>query len=301
MSNTEQTNLENRISNEQLAVRIQAGEDVAENMLQLWQQSERFIASLAMRYQGYAELDDLKQEGYIGLCEAVRQYDQEQGASFIHYAGFRIRQAMKRYIDNCCSTVRIPVHAGEWIQKYHRAVKEYRKHYGTEPPERALCAMLKVSREKLHSIQKDAGMSRIDSLNRPISGEDEDITIADTVACSVDIEDKIIKKLDDEAMKRELWLAVDELPDDLPAVLRFRYIDRKTLKEVGQSLGVSLNRARDLESKAIRKLSAKGARRFRGYYEEYLRAAPIRHVGVESFRRTWTSSVEREVLREYRW
>ena len=289
------------MTNEQLAARIQAGEDTAENMLQLWQQNKGFIAKLAMKYQGCAELDDLKQEGYLGLCEAVRQYDPEKGASFIGYAGFWIRQAMKRYIDNCCSVVRIPVNAGEWIQNYHRAVKEYRKYYGTEPPERALCAILKVSREKLHSIQKDARMGQIDSLSRPVSGEDEELTLADMVSSGEDMEEEVIKALDRENMERELWLAVDDLPDSLPAVVRFRYREGKTLEQTGRSLGVSRSRITELERKAFRMLrTEKRSRKFRCYYEEYLKAAPVHHVGVESFNRTWTSSVERDALRAYR-
>lgn len=289
------------MTNEQLTARIQAGEDTAENMLRLWQQNEGFIAKMAMKYQGYAELDDLKQEGYIGLCEAVRQYDPEQGASFISYAGFWIRQAMKRYIDNCCSVVRIPVHAREWMQKYYKAVREYRKYYGTEPPERALCAMLKVSKEKLHSIQKDAGMGQIDSLSRPTAGEEEELTLADTVSSGEDMEEDVIKALDTAAMERELWFAVDALPDSLPAVVRFRYRDGKTLEQTGQSIGVSGNRIRELERKAFRLLrTERRGKKFRCYYEEYLRAAPVRHVGLESFNRTWTSSVERDAIRAYR-
>ncbi len=289
------------MTNEQLVARIQAGEGTADNMLRLWRQNEGFIAKMAKRYQGYAELDDLKQEGYIGLCEAVRQYDPEQGASFISYAAFWIRQAMKRYIDNSCGVVRIPVHAREWIQKYNRAVKEFRKYYGTEPPECALCAMLKVSQEKLRSIQKDARMGRIDSLSRPTAGEDEELTLADLVPSGEDMEGDVIKALDTAAMGREVWLAVDGLPDNLPAVVRMRYQDRKTLEQAGRNLGVSRERFRELERKAFRLLKTeRRSRKFRCYYEEYLRAAPVRHVGVESFNRTWTSSVERDALGAYR-
>lgn len=225
------------MTNEQLTVRIQAGEDAAENMLQLWRQNEGFIAKMAMRYQGYAELDDLKQEGYIGLCEAVRQYDPEQGASFISYATFWIRQAMRRYIDNCGSTVRIPVHAREWIGKYKGAVREYQKHYGAEPSESALCAILGVRREKLHAIQKDARMGQTESLSRPTAGEDEGLTLGDMVPSGEDMEGDVIKALDTAAMRREVWIAVDSLPDVLPDVVRLRYRDWKTLEQTGESLG----------------------------------------------------------------
>ena len=98
-------------------------------------------------------------------------------------------------------------------------------------------------------------------------------------------------------MKRELWIAVDQLPDNLPEVLRHRYIDGMTLKETGQSMGVGIERVRQIEYKAMRKLrTRKRNQRFRGYYEEYLAAAPVHHVGVDNFHRTWMSEVEREVL-----
>ncbi len=288
------------MTNEQLAARIQAGEDTANNMLRLWMQNERFIAKLAMKYQGCAELDDLKQEGYLGLCEAVRQYDPDQGATFISYAAFWIRQAMKRYIDNCCSVVRLPVHAREWIQKYNKAVREYQKYYGTEPPERALCALLGVSREKLHTIQKDAGMGQIDSLSRPTAGEDEELTLADMVSSGEDMEEDVMKALDTAAMRREVWLAVDALPDRLPAVVRMRFRDGKTLEQAGERMGVSRSRIRELERQAFRMLGTeRRGGKLKRYYEEYLQAAPVRHVGVESFNRTWTSSTERDAIGAY--
>ena len=98
------------MSNEQLVIRIRAGEDTAANMLQLWKQNQRFIGMIAVKYSGYAEMDDLKQEGYLALCEAVRHYNPDQGVPFINYAAFYIRQGMQRYIENSGNCIRIPVH-----------------------------------------------------------------------------------------------------------------------------------------------------------------------------------------------
>ena len=84
------------MTNEQLVARIQVGEDTAVNMLQLWEQNQRFIGMIAVKYSGYAEMDDLKQEGYLALCEAVRHYNPDQGVPFINYAAFYIRLGMQR-------------------------------------------------------------------------------------------------------------------------------------------------------------------------------------------------------------
>lgn len=285
------------MTNEQLVIRVKAGEDTAGNMLKLWQQNKGFIAKMAKKYQGYAEMDDLMQEGYIALCEAVRQYDPEQGVTFLHYAAFWIRQAMQRYIDNCCQPVRIPVHAQDAIRKYKKAVREYRQYYGCEPPERALCAILDVDRESLHTIQENARMGQIDSLSRVIGGEEEDLTIEDTVASGEDVEDDCIRAVDLEMMQREVWLAVDQLPDRLRDTVKCRYRDGMTLEQTGQHLGVNRSYVADLERKAFRLLSTerRGAK-LRRYCEEYIAASPIHHVGVESFNRTWTSEVERDAL-----
>lgn len=286
------------MTNEQLVALIRAGEDTANNMLQLWQQNKGFIAKMAMKYQCYAEMDDLMQEGYLGLCEAAGQYDPDQGATFIHYASFWIRQTLQRYIDNCGSVVRLPVHALEDIRQYNRAVRQYKQYYGCEPSERALCAMLGVGREKLHTIQESTRMSQIDSLNRVMGGEDEDITIADTVASDDDMEEDVIRELDRETMQREVWIAVDQLPDNLPEVIKYRYRDGMTLEQTGQKLGVNRSYVSNLERKAFRMLrTERRGGKFRRYCEEYLSAAPIHHVGVESFKRTWMSEVEWDALR----
>lgn len=286
-----------KIANEQLVALIRAGENEAENMLALWQQNKGFIAKMAMKYQGYAELDDLKQEGYIGLCEAVHHYDAGQSVPFINYAAFWIKQTMQRYIDNCSGVVRIPSGAREWITKYNKAVREYRKYCGVYPPDPVLLRLLDVSQEKLEDIKESTRMGKIQSLSEPISGEDEELTLGDTVASDQDIEADVCKALDTAAMKKELWIAVDQLTDEMPGVIRKRYQEHMTLEETGRTLGVSGSRVRDIQAKALRMLrTERRSKKFRHYYEEYLSASCCHHVGIGTFRRTWTSAVEREVL-----
>ncbi len=216
------------MTNEQLTIRIQAGENVAGNMLELWEQNQGFIGKMAVKYSSYAEIEDLKQEGYFGLCEAVRHYEPDKGMPFINYAAFWIRQVMRRYIDNCGSVVRIPVGAREEIRKYKKMRNEYWKYYGAEPSESELCALLGVKREKLHAIQNNARMEQIQSLSAPIGDEGEELTIEDMVASGENLEEDCISRLDRECMKRELWVAVDSLPVEQAKVVRCRYMDGLT-------------------------------------------------------------------------
>lgn len=284
-------------SNEQLVVRIKSGIDTADNMLQLWQQTERFIGKMAMKYQGYADIEELKQEGYFGLYTAVQHYDADMGVPFLNYAAFWIKQVMLRYIDRCGSIVKIPVNLKSEIRKYKKIASEYRKYHGREATDREMRAFLGVSEEELDRIKQGIKMGQIQSLSTPI-GEEEDTGLVDMLASEEDIEEDVIKRIDTAAMKKELWIAVDNLPPDQTELLRNRYQKKMTLEEVCQSLGVTRERVRQLERKAFRTLSIPSrCRKFRVYFEEYLAASPVHHVGVQSFNRTWTSTVEWEVLK----
>lgn len=288
-----------QISNEQLVARIKAGIDEAENMLELWQQNKGFIYKMAMKFQGYAEIEDLLQEGYLGLCEAVRHY-KHGDALFITYAAFWIKQFMQRYIYDCCSNIRVPVYARDEIQRYKKIVSEFRKWYGKEPTDREMRAFLGVSCEKLDIIKQNALTVKTRSLSEPIGGEDENILLSDTIAADQDMEEDIIKRLDTATMQESLWKVVDSLDNDMAAVIRRRYQDKMTLKEVGQILGVSVERARQVENKALRKLRIPSkCAPFKTYFDLYLAAGPIIHIGVGTFNRTWTSSTELEALKHY--
>ena len=284
------------MDNEQLVARIQGGDNEAENMLQLWKQNKGFIAMIARRYSAGAEMEDLEQEGYIALCEAVQHYDPARGMSFISYATFWIKRRMRICVDNS-RTVHLSFNAGDEVRQYQKIMREYRQEYGCDPSDRELCGFLYVSREKLDQIRKAAQMVQIRSLDEPIQGVDGDISIGDTIPSGEDMEEEVICELDKEQMKRELWIAVDRLPGNLPATVRFRYQEGFTLEKTGQALGVNRERARQLENKALRMLrSPQRCGKFRAYHEEYLSAAPIHHVGVSRFQTTWTSEVELEVL-----
>ena len=252
---------------------------------------------MARRYSAAAEIEDLEQEGYLGLCEAVRHYDPERG-SFLTYASFWIRQGMRRFIENSGSLVRLPSHIRDEVQRYQGAVKDYQKQYGRKPQEAALCWLLGISREKLRRIQKAAEMEQIQSLSEPLRGEG-DFSLEDYIPSGEDLERDVAERLDREAVSRELWLVVDSLPDRLPETVRFRYRDGMSLKEIGQCMKLSEAQARKLEQEAIRTLRLpRKSRKLRGYYEEYLAASPVCHVGTKQFNTTWTSAIEKEVLRK---
>ena len=101
------------LTNEQLVIRIKAGEDVAGNMEQLYNQVRRFIHVLAWKYRDSGELEDLEQEGYLALYPAIDGYDPAQGVKFLTYAEYHIKQRMRRYLQMNGSCLRLPVHCLE--------------------------------------------------------------------------------------------------------------------------------------------------------------------------------------------
>lgn len=284
------------LSNEQLAARIKAGVETADNMLKLWQQTQDFITLLAKKYSAYAEMEDLQQEGYLALYDAVDKYEPDKGVAFINYAAYWIRQYMRRYVDNTGNVVRLPVHIRGLVWKYKQFVREYRQYYGTKPEERTVCYYLGISPDKLKTIRESACMEHIRSLSEPVEGTD-DLTLSDMAASGEDMEADIAKEFDIEQMRRELWEAVGQLEKVQQDVIRCRYQRNMTLKETGQTMGVGIERVRQVENRAMRMLRLPNRnKKFQGYYEEYISVASSRHIGMGEYSRTWTSEVERDVL-----
>lgn len=284
------------ISNEQLVTRIKAGEDTAANMLKLWQQNEAFITKMARRFSGYADMDDLKQEGYIALCNAVDHYEKVAGVPFINYAAYWIRQKMQRYVESN-SVVRLPAAMYQNVIRYKKVCREYVKQYGCEPSEAALRQLLDEDTEMLEKIKKASQTGQVRSLSEPIGEEGESIELGDVIASDQNIEEDVIRERDHELMSNALWETVARLPEKQALVIARRYRDGATFRELGDEIGCSYQYVRDLERSAVRKLRAPHtSRKYRTYWEQYRTPHPIRHVGVQSFQRTGYSEVERAVF-----
>lgn len=289
------------MTNEQLVSRIKAGIDTADNMLQLWQQNTGFVAKIAMKYQGYEEMDDLMQEGYIGLCHAVEVYDPAQGVLFINYAAFWIRQQIGRYVASC-GTVRIPEHARSQIREYKKLLKEFEICIGRRPTDREICLSMGVRAEQLTRIRKDAEMAQIGSLDSPI-GEGGENTLADLVADPASPEKDVLDRIQQEQLAAVIWPMVDSLSNTQSKVLRMRYQEGLTLKEAGERLGCHLNNIREHERTAFRELRRPSrAHVLRSFlYDDVIYNRAIKGCGVARFNQTWTSSTERAALgKDYR-
>ena len=283
------------LSNEQLVILIRNGVSPAELMLQLWQQNYGLIYKIASRYKSLDDIEDLLQEGFLGLYEAVRHYDPDTEVPFANYAALWIRQDIGRYVKSN-GTVRIPEHAGNQVRAYRRMISRWDSEFGRKPTEGEMCRYLDITPGMLRQIEKDGQMGQIGSLDVPI-GEEEDSSMYDMIPGNSDQEEEIVERLQQEQLRDEVWKIVDNLPEEQSAILRMRYQHGCTLKEAGEALGISISQAKTMDSKAFREIrKPSNSRRLMLFLEDDIRSRAISRNGVGSFQRSGMSSTERAAL-----
>lgn len=286
--------------NEQLVIRICAGIDEADNTLQLWQQNRGYINKIVNHYKAYAEEEDLQQEAYLGLCEAIRHYNPEEEVPFITYAGYWIRQQIGRYIKSN-GTVRLPEHIQARVKEYKQMVLKWKVTIGRKPTDREICHYLRISREKLENIKKTVQMAKIGSLDVPV-GEDGECSMYDLLPSAINEEEQVIEKIQQEELKEVLWSLVDALPGEQPKIIRLRYQNGMTLRAIAEDKGVTLETIRQQERKGLGELRKPSKSKLLRPFlpdDDRIYSMGLQGNGVGSFNRTWTSSTERVALKDW--
>jgi len=251
----------------ELARKIEAGDEEARK--QLARSNLRLVVSIAKRYINRTSnltILDLIQEGNLGLFKAVEKFDWRRGFKFSTYATWWVRQAVTRALADQARTIRIPVHMVESISKYHQISRRLTQDLGRDPLAEEIAAEMGLDVTKIRHMQKIAQDTV--SLEAPVGDDDEDSTLGEF------IEDEQILSPDQQVQRRILKDHVKEILVDLTPreqkILEMRFGLEEgithTLEEVGKEFGVTRERIRQIEAKALEKIRQhKKLKKLKGY------------------------------------
>lgn len=284
------------MTNEQIVEEIRNGISVTDNMEHLYMNNLPLIRKFIKPYTSYEPEEDLMNEAYFGLLEAIKHYETSENALFMTYARYWIRQKVQRYIQNCGSVMRISSNYIQKISRYKKSVQEYQQLYGRSPTNKDMADFLGTTIEEIHRLRLYA--ADIQSIDAPLQDSD-DLCLSDTIKSDFNLENAAIDKIYEEYQKKELWGIVERYASNWQQdIIKQHFYEGKTIAEIARESGRGSQAVWAQKEEGLRKLRTGRASKEIREKLEVLEAGAYR-TGVNQFRRhDYTSIVEYMAIRK---
>lgn len=286
--------------NEALIEQIQKHPDNETDLIyQLYENNLPLIKKIAMPYSEYEPLEDLLQQSYFGLLEAVKRFEPDKGYKFMTYAGTWIKQGIQRYIEESGRTIRLPAHFIQKLGQYKKYFAMYFQEHCKAPTTKEAAEALGIPESTIEEIKLH--LQPLKSLDEEIETEADSVSLSDIIASPEELEAETIDRLYTEYQQITLWDICEQFTTEREEeVLKARFQDNKSYRQISDDMQVSFERVRQIEQKTLRKLGMGKARKElqnRLYIEDNLKYGS----GLESYKEhDFTSSVERRILNRER-
>jgi RNA polymerase sigma factor (sigma-70 family) len=285
----------NDLTNEELVAEIKQNKHVVENYELLFTRNLNYIKKILKPISNASgeDLEDLTQEAYFSLREAVSHYEPGE-TKFLTYATYWIKRGAFEYCRKC-SLLHVPAEVHGKVMKYKKTVSSYERDYGVIPNNGNMAKMLNINVDYLDKIKTLA--SGIGSLDAPLSQEDTDsYCVGDMIADDMNIEETALENVMDERRKTELWQIVQKTVNEREnAVIRAFFIDGMNLSHIGKKFDISAQRVEQIKRAGLNRLRRGKARReLLQRFDEL--GGRYFHNGLCTFKRTFESNVQRLAL-----
>lgn len=248
------------ISNEILVSRIRKGKSVSENLQTLYENNMPFIRSIVKPYAVHEPLEDLMQEAFLGLWQAVNHYESTENVKFMTtYAPYWIKQSVFRYLQKCGSVVKYPSHMRQKMSRFRRTFERLEQENKRTPTNEELAAAMKIDIAEV--LELKIWTQEISSLDAPLTA-DNSICLADTLQGDSSPENDVIDKIYDEHSKNELWGIVAHYTYEREnKAIREYFLNGLSYRQIAEKYGLSHEAVRDAKERGLRRLRIGKAKR----------------------------------------